>query len=241
MTTYVPNPEDVTTPLDSDNIGNVTPAEIRSLKQHVIDKFAELSLLIDTAASNLQGRTDTLVNNTNTAISSMQSAVSTKLDPHLVNFDNPHTVTKSQIGLDKVENYPASSAINLASSTTYATALAAKLVNDNITSAASATSNVGSRLSTLENQQSTLTYYANLAADLTNRLNNLPTSWGYLERLMAGTGSVVWVNPSNKEALVIEVLTGSNLQRNPIKLIAPKASYTYNSADTVKAFCICFT
>ncbi|MGL5745815.1 MAG: hypothetical protein ACRCXX_11825 [Cetobacterium sp.] len=50
---------------------------------------------------------------------------------HENNKDNPHAVTKEQVGLGEVQNYPATSAVNDASNTKYATAGAVKVVQDN--------------------------------------------------------------------------------------------------------------
>lgn len=48
---------------------------------------------------------------------------------HINDYDNPHKVSKSQVGLSNVQNYNASSEVNLDSDTTYATSRAVKNVN----------------------------------------------------------------------------------------------------------------
>lgn len=65
------------------------------------------------------------LNNVNGDLTELSEVV----DAHNINYDNPHRVNKSQVGLSNVQNYNVSSEVNLDSDTTYATSRAVKNVN----------------------------------------------------------------------------------------------------------------
>jgi hypothetical protein len=68
---------------------------------------------------------------TNLGVNSV-AETSTAIDAHANLTNNPHSVTKGQVGLGNVNNWTATSATNDASSSKYATALAVKTVQDNL-------------------------------------------------------------------------------------------------------------
>jgi hypothetical protein len=55
----------------------------------------------------------------------------TKVNAHANRTDNPHSVTKAQVGLGSVPNYPATSSVTDGSTSKFATAAAVKAANDN--------------------------------------------------------------------------------------------------------------
>ena len=82
-------------------------------------------------AQNLDDLPNKTTARSNLGVYSIAEA-NTAINLHANKTNNPHNVTKAQVGLSNVNNWPASNAVNNDSSTTYATALAVKTVQDNL-------------------------------------------------------------------------------------------------------------
>lgn len=179
---YVADPLNTNKPEDTDYVGLATPAEIRAIKLRVNTAVAALEQAIidmgngvsQTGATNLA----TAVNN----LSSTIGAIDTLLGTHLA-ATNPHGLTKASVGLNNVNNYPATSALDDNSTTKYLLAKAAydlKVALDALaTSTSSSLTSHDSRITTAQNSaNSALSAIATLSQtfqDYQARSSNLVT------------------------------------------------------------------
>ncbi|MGL5057266.1 MAG: phage baseplate protein [Fusobacteriaceae bacterium] len=95
------------------------------------------------------------------------------INTHTEKKDNPHAVTKEQIGLGKLQNYPMTSAVDDASNSKYSTARATKTAYDKslegVSKANSANDNANTRLPKIE---AYLNFYKN-TGDTDSHVDNL--------------------------------------------------------------------
>lgn len=110
----------------SGNPHNVTKAEVGL---GLVTNDPQLKI-----ASNLNDLGNKATARTNLDVFS-KGEVTTAIEAHSTRVDNPHSVTKAQVGLGSVNNYGISDSANLNSSTTYASSKAVKTVFDLIDNA----------------------------------------------------------------------------------------------------------
>ena len=238
MAAYVPDPTNVTTPLDSDVIGNVTPPEIRALKQHIIDKFGELQTLISTYNTALTQSQSTAASGLNSNLNSAKNSLNSALSTHTGNINNPHGTTKTHIGLSNLNDWGASSAVNSTSTTTYATAAAVKTVNDSIASLQATLNSINNKRTQLINAANAATSASNTSVSFYNAIAPmLNKDMLYLARIFnSGNNGQTWTNSTGKFAVVLEARTTAAADSNIIKLIAPNATYTFSSSGNFYAY-----
>lgn len=235
MATYVPDPEDVLTPLDTDNIGNVTPPEIRALKQHIMDKFDELDNMLAQYNATITQKQTNVESSLDTKLNTINTTITNTLDPHLVDEDNPHSVTKSQIGLSLLQNFGISNATNLDSSTTYASAKAVKALMDSVASLKTQATALANSRTALINAAYATTSASKDNKLIANHLMEMPTNFLYLIYVFQGNGGS-WTNNTSQAAIVLEVRrTGTN-NSNIVHFIPANGVYTFNISTNLQAF-----
>ncbi len=227
---YVPDPTDVTKPVPSDSVGSVTPAEIRALKQHIIDKVGELTALINAAGTSVIGEFAAVKTGIATAIETLADDVSVAMIGHTTNTSNPHNETKASIGLALLNNYGISSAIDLDSSTTYASSAAVKTLVDLVStltnSVTANTAATNTLIATEKDIRDNATKYANASAALAAA----PVGALTFSKIN-GTGDIV--NPYGKPFILLLALNAQSSANNGVRYVNTGA--TFNIPDGVLA------
>lgn len=232
---YVPDPENVLTPLDSDVIGNVTPPEIRAIKQHIIDKFGELKALLQTYNDTITQQQTNIATSLNGNLADVTALIPSKLDPHIADTENPHGTTKAQLNLDKVNNWSASSDVDLDSTTTYATAAAVKTLMDSVTALSSSVAAEKNRRTTLINAANAAKEAGDSSKTFQNALNNVPKNLMYLVTRFSSWNES-WQNNTGATAIVIEVRKTSTTNSNIVHVIPTNGTYNYVATNNYYAF-----
>ena len=212
---YVPDPTDVTKPVPSDSVGSVTPAEIRALKQHIIDKVVELTALINAAGTSVIGEFAAVKTGIATAIETLADDVSVAMIGHTTNTSNPHNDTKASIGLGLLNNYSISSAVDSASTTTYASSAAVKTLADLVStltnSVTANTAATNTLVATEKDIRDNATKYANASAALAAA----PVGALTFTKITGGSQT----NPFGKPFLLLLALNAQSSVNNGIRYV----------------------
>lgn len=149
---YFADPNDPNTPVDTDYVGEATPTELRAIKAHIIAKVAFLLTEIADGDTETAQEAATALSSAVSTLTSNINGVNSTLTIHTASTANPHSVTKAQVGLGEVANYPATSVVNDDSEDKYLTAKAAFTLNNLITTLTTTVNNLAATVTSISSR-----------------------------------------------------------------------------------------
>lgn len=154
---YIADPTNPNQPEDTDYVGEATPPELRAIKNHIINRVNFLLAEIADGDTETAQAASTALAAAVATLTGQITAVNTAITTHAGLTNNPHAVTKAQVGLSNVENYTATDSVTDNATDKYLVAKAAKTLKDQLDSLATTVSTlsatvtaINSRLTSME-------------------------------------------------------------------------------------------